>query len=115
MAALARRRFRLYITKAIMAEYERVAWELKEEEDLAVDPAGSLGWLSRKAKILEPSRLTRQVCRDPDDDKFLECALAAKADYIVSRDPDLIALGKPYGIEIVTPRRFLSILQKESR
>lgn len=34
------------------------------------------------------------ICRDPDDNKFLECAVDAKAIYIVSGDKDLLALEK---------------------
>lgn len=49
------------------------------------------------------------VCRDPDDNKFIECAYDAKCIYIVSGDKDLLSL-KNYGdIEIVTVSDFLSI------
>ena len=34
-----------------------------------------------------------QVSRDPDDDKFIECAVDAKALYIVSGDKDLLDIG----------------------
>ena len=43
---------------------------------------------------------------------FLACALAAKADYIVSNDRDLLVLGKPFGVRIVTPGEFLRILEE---
>ena len=33
-----------------------------------------------------------KVCRDPDDDKFINCAIDAKAIYIVSGDNDLLTL-----------------------
>lgn len=46
------------------------------------------------------------VCRDPDDDKFLECALAAKALYIVSGDKDLLDLASFEGVEIITAAEF---------
>jgi len=35
-----------------------------------------------------------KVCRDPDDDKFINCAIDAKAIYIVSGDNDLLTLKK---------------------
>lgn len=44
------------------------------------------------------------VIRDPDDNKILECALAGKADLIVSSDQDLIRLKKFRGIGIVHPK-----------
>lgn len=112
LAALARRRFALVATESILEEYERVAWELKREEDLAADPAPALAWLRRKARRVEAMPLPSPVCRDGSDEKFLECALAARAKYVVSRDPDLLTLGKPFGVAVVTPRRFLSRLKE---
>ena len=49
-----------------------------------------------------------QVCRDPDDDKFIACALAAKADYLVTEDNDLLALNGYEGLRVVTPTEFLA-------
>ena len=46
------------------------------------------------------------------DDPYLACALAAGAQVIVSLDHDLLALEKPFGIEIITPRALLSRLQR---
>ena len=47
-----------------------------------------------------------KICRDPDDDKFINCAIDAKAIYIVSGDNDLLTLKNFAGIEIVTAREF---------
>lgn len=47
-----------------------------------------------------------QICRDPDDDKFINCAIDAKAIYIVSGDNDLLTIKNFAGIEIVTARDF---------
>jgi predicted nucleic acid-binding protein len=47
------------------------------------------------------------VCRDPDDDRVLECALAAGAKVIVSGDRDLLDLGAFRGTPITSPRLFL--------
>lgn len=47
------------------------------------------------------------VCVDPDDDKFLACADAAKADVIVSGDAHLLSLKKFKGCPIVTAEKFL--------
>ena len=46
------------------------------------------------------------VCRDPDDNKFIECAMDAKALYIVSGDNDLLDIQKYEGIEIITAKEF---------
>ena len=47
-----------------------------------------------------------QICRDPKDDKFINCAIDAKAIYIVSGDNDLLTIKNFAGIEIVTAREF---------
>jgi predicted nucleic acid-binding protein len=46
------------------------------------------------------------VCRDPDDDKFLELAVNGNADVIVSGDADLLALDTFRGIPIITTAAF---------
>ena len=113
LAAFARRRFRLVVTDSILDEYERVALELKAEENLTLDPVPALAWIQRKAQRVLPILLPWPTCRDPQDDRFLECALAAPAKYLVSRDRDLLVLEKPFGIQVVSPRRFLSLLAKQ--
>ena len=47
-----------------------------------------------------------KICRDPKDDKFINCAIDAKAIYIVSGDNDLLTIKNFEGIEIVTAREF---------
>lgn len=51
-----------------------------------------------------------RVCRDPKDDKFLECALWGQADYLVSRDLDLLSIADFRGVQIVSPERLLALL-----
>lgn len=51
----------------------------------------------------------RLVCRDPDDQKFIDLALAAQARWLISRDKAVLALAKrakPRGLLIVTPERW---------
>lgn len=51
------------------------------------------------------------VCRDPNDDMVLACALAAEAQYLVTRDKDLLVLQQYEGIVMVTPEAFLTWLR----
>ena len=46
------------------------------------------------------------VCRDADDNQILACANAAKADYLVTGDDDLLVLKKFRSIRIIKPRDF---------
>ena len=53
-------------------------------------------------------------CRDPDDQKFLELAQAAKADLLVTKDKALLALAKKagrFGFRIATPARVAELLE----
>lgn len=53
-----------------------------------------------------------EVVRDPDDNKIISAAFEGKADYIVTRDRDLLDLKKIQGIEIVTPEEFMGIVRE---
>ena len=48
-----------------------------------------------------------KVCRDPNDDMFLECAALAKSDLLVEGDKDLLTLGTYKGTRIITPSEYL--------
>jgi putative PIN family toxin of toxin-antitoxin system len=50
------------------------------------------------------------VCRDPDDDKFIACALSASADYIVSGDKALCDVGRYKPVRIITPSQLLKMI-----
>jgi putative PIN family toxin of toxin-antitoxin system len=50
------------------------------------------------------------VSDDPDDDKYIAAAVEGRAAFVVSGDPDLLALKEHEGIRIVSPRAFLDLL-----
>lgn len=60
----------------------------------------------REATLIEPG-VTIQVCRDPDDDKFLELAVDGNAQAIVTGDVDLLTLNPFQGILILPPDEFM--------
>ena len=51
------------------------------------------------------------VNSDPNDNMVVACALKARADYIVTRDNDLLSLGNYEDIKVVTPENFMGILR----
>jgi len=59
------------------------------------------------ASIVE-TKVRIEACRDPDDDKFLELAVAEDVDCIVTGDDDLLVLHPFRDIPILTPDAFLS-------
>jgi putative PIN family toxin of toxin-antitoxin system len=58
------------------------------------------------AEFVEPDEDISAVQADPDDDIFLEAAVAGNVDVVVSGDQHLLDLGSFRRIEIVTPRTF---------
>ncbi len=65
------------------------------------------------AEFVDPDEEITAVEADPDDDKFLEAAVAGNVDYIVSGDRHLLDLGSFRGIDIVEPRTFYDRLTTE--
>ncbi len=58
-------------------------------------------------EIVEGVKDFKGVCRDPEDDKFISCALSASADYIVSGDKDLSDLKQYKSLKIIKAADFL--------
>jgi len=114
LAGLARRRYTIALSPEILREYEAVAAEFQSRFPNCNSRA-ALGWIRLKALWQEPAPLGKQRSRDAKDDPFLACALSANAKYVVTRDRDLRDLGKPFGIEIVTPEQFLCWLRDTHR
>jgi len=57
--------------------------------------------------------VVQHVCRDREDDKILECALLANADYIITGDEDLLTLKEFRGIKIVTANEYLKSIESK--
>jgi putative PIN family toxin of toxin-antitoxin system len=95
----------LVITPEIFDEYARVINELGGKQ-----PALAAQWVD--LLTLYPVIITKcapiSLSRDPDDDKFLECAVAGNADCIVSGDDDLLALKQIHVIPILKPAAFIA-------
>ncbi|MGA2543974.1 MAG: PIN domain-containing protein [Verrucomicrobiota bacterium] len=101
----------LFVTDEIWNEYaDRIAPILAAEKR-DVDPQPVLAWLLTVAQFVAPAPLGKQRSRDIGDDCYLACALQAGADVIVSNDRDLLVLGKPFGIAILTPIQFLKLVR----
>jgi len=60
-------------------------------------------------EIVEVVKDVKGICRDPEDDKFISCAISGSADYIVSGDKDLFDLKQYKSIEIIKASDFLKM------
>lgn len=54
-----------------------------------------------------PRDIVPVVAEDPDDDAVIACAVASNADFIITGDPHLLAIGRYQRIVIVTPAEYL--------
>jgi len=99
-------RLTLVISPEILHEYERVGQELANEF-LAVDIAPIMELLAFKGEVVNAPSLAEQVCSDPDDDKFLACAVASGTKVISSGDKALRRTTGYAGIEVLSPREFI--------
>ena len=96
-------------SKEIVDEYEEIILRLQQKYP-AITTKIPLQDLLTKFEIIRVSS-DIHVSRDPDDDKFISCAIDGKCLYIVSGDEDLLTIGNYDGIEIVTVAGFLERLK----
>ena len=106
-AEIQARHAEVVIDAACLAELERVlAYPLKRSVDVEACVAACLR-IAMKVQCEAPRELP--VCRDPDDQKFLELAAAAKADCLVTRDRELLRLNErcKAWFQVVRPAAFV--------
>ena len=100
---------------ALLAELAEVISRAKFNEILARSNTSrerSLDEMRQMAEVIVPPPLPQPVCRDLDDDHVLACALAAKADLIVTGDADLLNLREYQGIRIVAAVEALRLIER---
>ncbi len=95
----------LYFSAPIQAEVERILEEKFSWSPEEIDARARFLW-SWGTRVRPQVSLT-VITDDPDDDRILECAVAAGAQAIISGDRHRVALGSFQSIPIRTPRQFL--------
>jgi putative PIN family toxin of toxin-antitoxin system len=114
--ALAGERYELCLSTGILAEVQKVlsyprlrryGYSEEEVEEF-------LRALREAAFLVRRWPRIQVVQEDPADDRVLACALAAKADYIVSKDEHLQKLRKYRGIRILPTEAFLTLITGEA-
>ena len=107
-ALCASRHYPIAVTADILQEYRKKAEAMARRYPL-VNPRPFLRWIENECPQFVPNPPGKQRSRDASDDMFLACALASRAKYLITRDLDLLSLGKPFGIPIVTDEQFLKL------
>jgi putative PIN family toxin of toxin-antitoxin system len=98
---------RIDISDAILAETIRVLRDKFRWDGYSLQDAR--GKLLTLGNYVSPTETIRAIKEDPDDDRILECAAAAKSDFIVSEDKDLLRLGQFGNAQIVSVRDFINL------
>ncbi|MEK7233321.1 MAG: putative toxin-antitoxin system toxin component, PIN family [Elusimicrobiota bacterium] len=95
----------LLVSEPILAEYREVTLRMTGNSGAAIFTKWNRIF-TELSEIVEPRRRAG-ICRDPDDDKYLEAAVGGGAQALVSGDKDLLVLKNIDGIPILSPRAFL--------
>lgn len=99
-------KIQIVLSKGILDEYQRVAEELsKKFPSVNIEPIIEL--LTIYGEVVETEGITVTACEDPDDNIFLECAIASNSKIIVSGDNHLLKISGYRNIDVVKPRDFV--------
>jgi len=93
---------KIYISLQILAEFQKILKrEFKYDDEQILNITGQVLAFSI---LIEPTIKLNVVEDDPDDNMFIECALTAKAKYIITMDEHLLKIEEYENIKIITPR-----------
>ena len=106
LKAWADQKFNLVLSQQILDEYKRVSEQLSSKFS-SVDIAPIIELIIIHGLFIDTHAYNLQVCEDPDDNKFIECAIAGNCEIIVSGDKHLLKLSEFRGIAILNPRDFV--------
>ncbi len=108
--------FELAVSEDILEEIGETLQKSHIQKQLHLKPeeiVGILELIREKAFVVTKDRYkTDRIVEDPDDNKFLGCALEAKAYYVVSGDNHLLSLKHFHGIQIVDAGTFICEMER---
>ena len=97
----------LIVSEKIFTEYVEVCQRLNDKYP-TIEIHGILDLIALNAQFYQPIESKSQITADPDDDKFIECAIAADVRIIISGDQHLLDVNGYHGIEVVRPADFIA-------
>jgi putative PIN family toxin of toxin-antitoxin system len=110
-------RFTCSLSEDIISETTRLLLSPRLQQRYGYDTADVEAFgsgLRASFDLVTDIPLLSGVVRDPNDDMIVACAVAASADYVVSRDHDLLSLESYDGITMITPEAFMAVLRDET-
>jgi putative PIN family toxin of toxin-antitoxin system len=105
----------LCLSRSIIDEYVEVLQRLGLQNERELDELLTL--FARGLHLVFAAKTPELfvVKDDPDDNKFIECAVALKAKFVISGDKALTSIQNYMGIKIVNPKEFLGIHKRLKR
>ena len=97
----------LCLSKDILDEYIEVLQRIGLKDENEIEELLSLFAKGFNILFTTKTPKIKAVKDDPEDDKIIECAVALKAEVIITGDKALETIGEYMGIKILTPQQFL--------
>lgn len=104
-------KIQIVLSKEIIEEYQRVAEALAEKYS-EIDISAIIELVTIHGEIINTEEIEVFECEDPDDNKFIECAIASKAKLIVSGDKHLLKINGFQEVAVYKPRDFVDLYLK---
>ena len=97
----------IVLSREILDEYQHFALELSHKFP-RVEILPIIELITIHGHLVDTQGLDISVCDEPDDDKFLECAVAGKCKMIISGDKHLLNISGYKGNSVLRPRNFVN-------
>lgn len=109
--SLLRGKFSICVSNPIVLEYVEILYELHRREN--ADKLFDFLSISPFVILADPTFHFNLITADPDDNKFVDCAVVANADYIVTSDHHYdILKGIPFPkVQVIHPEEFVKLLE----
>jgi putative PIN family toxin of toxin-antitoxin system len=102
-----------FTTKDLLDEVKEVLNRAKITKRMnPLEREFTLNSLEKFSEKINPQLTFEEIEDDPDDNRILECAVAAAAEYIISGDDHLLKLKEFRGIKIISPAEFVRLIKK---
>ncbi len=99
-------RLQIVLSQEILNEYQRVAESLVAKFP-TIDILPIIELMTIHGQLIDVEGFDVSVCDDPDDNKFIECAIASNSKIIISGDKHLLKVSGYQGIKVLKPREFV--------
>jgi putative PIN family toxin of toxin-antitoxin system len=112
---LAKDEFAIVTAPELLAELDRVLTYPKLQRYYSTEERSRfVALVMALSEAVDLPETIPRICRDPDDDQLIACAVVGEAGVIVSGDDDLLALERAGDIPILTAAQFLEMLEQST-